>query len=184
LPFTRARPSSDQSGFTLLEVLVAFAVLAVMIVPILQVFGGGLGSAETARAYSTAVLLARSKLAEVGAGEILTEGEITGSFEVPGFRWRRTITRDTTQVIPPDPDELDAWARVATSGAAKQRGAIADQRQDRFGRDGSGRRQSGAPQTDELIPYEVTVTVEWNGFRGAGALTLSTLRLAGQANVQ
>ena len=187
LPFTRARPRSDQSGFTLLEVLVAFAVLAVMIVPILQVFGGGLGSAETARAYSTAVLLARSKLAEVGAGEILMEGEMTGSFEVPGFRWRRTITRETTQVIPPDPDELDAWARVATSGTAKQRrqsGAIADQRQDRFGRDGSGRRQSGGPQTDELIPYEVTVTVEWNGFRGAGALTLSTLRLAGQANVQ
>ena len=67
----RMRRSSPESGFTLLEVLVAFAVLAVMIVPILQVFGGGLGTTETARAYTTATLLARSKLAEVGVAETL-----------------------------------------------------------------------------------------------------------------
>ena len=69
----RTRPRSGESGFTLLEVLVAFAVLAVLVVPILQVFGGGLGTTESARAYTTAALLARSKLAEVGVLEMLSE---------------------------------------------------------------------------------------------------------------
>ena len=103
-PFTKTRPGSGESGFTLLEVLVAFAVLAVMIVPILQVFGGGLGAVDSARARSTAALLARSKLAEVGAGETLMEGETSGIFNVPGFRWRRTIVRDTSELISPEQD--------------------------------------------------------------------------------
>lgn len=65
-----------ESGFTLLEVLVAFAVLAVMLVPILQVFGGGLGVTQTARGYAEGVLLARSKLAELSVAQDLREGEV------------------------------------------------------------------------------------------------------------
>ena len=60
----------DDAGFTLLEVLIAFAVLAVMLVPILQIFGGGLGVTQTARGYAEAALLARSKLAELGVAKL------------------------------------------------------------------------------------------------------------------
>ena len=76
-PSMRTRPRSGESGFTLLEVF-AFAVLAVL-VGILQVFGGGLGTTESARAYTTAALLARSKLAEVRAGDAVGR-RTTGKF--------------------------------------------------------------------------------------------------------
>jgi type II secretion system protein I len=278
-PFTKTRLHSGESGFTLLEVLVAFAVLAVIIVPILQVFGGGLGTAETARGYSTAALLARSKLAEVGLGEPLAEGDTTGDFDVPGYHWRQTIVRDTSEVAPPEADEVDEptdprESVADASGKRKQRResrAFSEQQSGRFGNRGFGQRQDGfgerqgsfgqrqsergegrrsrgqgqsafgegrrsglgqgqsafgegrsgmgqgrgstrsgsttssggrfgrsqgsasstagglgggeadaGQQTDDLIPYEVTVTVDWNTLRGSGTLTLSTLRLARQ----
>lgn len=118
LPSTRSRHSSGpggccnsrcggrsagESGFTLIEVLVAFAVLAIVLVPLLQVFGGGLGTTQTARAYTQAALLARSKLDEMGVEAPLVEGEETGTFDAPGFRWRTEVTRDTSEVIAPEP---------------------------------------------------------------------------------
>jgi type II secretion system protein I len=179
-PFTRTRLRSSQAGFTLLEVLVAFAVLAVMIVPILQVFGGGLGAVESARARSTAALLARSKLAEVGAGEILTEGETSGTSNVPGFRWRRTIVRDTSELMLP---EQDGGLGRRQAGFGDRRGGTGRGRGGgSLGRSSGRQRNLGGLQSDDLIRYEVTVTVEWDGLRGAGALTLWTLRLGSQPN--
>ena len=195
-PSMRTRPRSGESGFTLLEVLVAFAVLAVLVVPILQVFGGGLGTTESARAYTTAALLARSKLAEVGVLEMLSEGETTGSFDVPGYRWRRSVALDTSQVIPPDPQGFDeligAGAAERTKNRQRRREASG------FGQGRRGERRGQASSrageiagreanvsgllADDLIPYQVTVTVEWTNFRGHGALTLSTLRLGRQPN--
>lgn len=236
-PSTRTRSSRRQSGFTLLEVLIAFAVLAVMMVPILQVFGGGLGTAETARAYSTGVLLARSKLAEAGLTEPLLEGETTGSFDVPGYHWRQSVIRDDSEVIDtaPDGDDRSNARRshrsdrqrresrtfsnersdsYGTSRFSERRGSFG--RQSRFGEGqsdgrrgfgdqregmadsrgqlGRSRRSSsstGGPvggeaevgeQTDEIITYKVTVTVEWKGDRGDGGLTLSTLRVGREPN--
>jgi prepilin-type N-terminal cleavage/methylation domain-containing protein len=234
--FTRTPRPSGQSGFTLLEVLVAFAVLAVMIVPILQVFGGGLGTRETARAYSTAALLARSKLAEVGSGEALDEGETAGTFE--NYEWRRTISR--TELTAAEADERDEQEEADSSRARKQRResrlfgdregrqgrssfgggrSSFGERQGSFGGGGLGERQGGfgenrgslgrsgqsafqtgrsglsegqatstgnpggqqsGEQTKDLIPYEVTVTVEWGTRVGGGTLSLSTLRLGRQ----
>jgi prepilin-type N-terminal cleavage/methylation domain-containing protein len=223
--FTRTPRPSDESGFTLLEVLVAFAVLAVMIVPILQVFGGGLGTTETARAYSTAALLARSKLAEVGAGEALDEGETTGTFE--SYQWRRTISRSELTAAEADdrhePDEAKGSrtrkqrreSRLfgdresgrqgrsgfgeGRSGFGERQGSVGERRSGFGERQGSvGERRSGfgegstsdgretatgnagGQQSEELIPYEVTVTVEWGNRTGGGALSLSTLRLGRQ----
>jgi type II secretion system protein I len=186
----RTRLSSGESGFTLLEVLVAFAVLAVMIVPVLQVFGGGLSTTESARAYTTAALLARSKLAEVGV-EMLTEGESSGSFEVPGYRWRQSIVLDTSQVIPPDIDETLAIDRASNRQRRRESSGFGQGRSSSGVRQGrassrgggiAGREASfGGLPSDDLLPYQVTVTVEWTGFRG-GALTLSTLRLGRQPN--
>jgi prepilin-type N-terminal cleavage/methylation domain-containing protein len=245
--FTRTPRPSGESGFTLLEVLVAFAVLAVMIVPILQVFGGGLGMTETARAYSTAALLARSKLAEVGAGEDLEEGETTGTFE--SYQWRRTISRsELTAAETEDRDEPDeakgsrtrkqrresrlfgdresgrqgrsgfgegrsgfgdgGSGRQGRSGFGEGRSGFGDGGSGRQGRSGFGEGRSGfgrsgqsafptgrsgasdgretatgnagGQQSEDLIPYEVTVTVEWGNRAGGGALSLSTLRLGRQ----
>jgi hypothetical protein len=72
-----------------------------MLVPILQVFGGGIGVAETARGYAEAALLARSKLAELTA-EKLREGDSSGSFEERGYRWQASVTADYSDVTLPD----------------------------------------------------------------------------------
>lgn len=209
-----------------------------MIVPILQVFGGGLGTTATARGYSAAVLLARSKLAEVASEENLEEGETTGAFE--GYQWRRTISR--AELTAAEADERDQPDSATDSRARKRResrsfgdhasgrssfderrterrGSFGDsrgglsERQGSFGerevgrsgfdksRDGlghsgqsafpagrSGRSEArgvgdaGGPQSQDLIPYEVTVTVEWGARPGGETLSLSTLRLGRPAD--
>ena len=50
-------------GFTLIEVLVAFVILAMALVALLQVFSMGLRSTETAEMHVKATRLAQSKLA-------------------------------------------------------------------------------------------------------------------------
>ena len=123
LPSTTGRRSSAgapaghhaESGFTLLEVLVAFAVLAVMLVPILQVFGGGLGMTQTARGYAEGVLLARSKLAELGVAKDLREGESSGEFEERGYRV------SITGINPPTSIAGRVAARLAPATRRNQR---------------------------------------------------------------
>lgn len=123
----RRGPARGSAGFTLLEVLIAFAILAVMLVPILQVFGGGLGTTETARGYTTATLLARSKLAEAGRDAPLSEGITEGRFEQNGYRWKTSIVRDESEVIEPEAEAAagkDPRRERTTSGSRRQGGGF------------------------------------------------------------
>jgi general secretion pathway protein I len=84
------RRISRTQGFTLLEVLVAFTILALVMGAVLQIFSGGLRTAEIARNHAVGALLAESKLAAIGIEEPLVAGERTGTFD-NGFRWRYSI---------------------------------------------------------------------------------------------
>jgi general secretion pathway protein I len=77
-------------GFTLIEVLVAFVILAVALGVLLQVFSTGLRNARVAEAYTTATLYAESMLAAVGIEEPLAAGETSGEFD-DRFRWRLDV---------------------------------------------------------------------------------------------
>jgi type II secretion system protein I len=81
-------------GFTLLEILVALTLFAVVGGALLQMFQQGLRSTRTASEQTHAALLARSKLSELQAYEQLTPGEIGGEFD-DGYRWRATLVEDT-----------------------------------------------------------------------------------------
>ena len=59
-----ARPARE-AGFTILEVLTAFVLLAVTLAALLQVFSGGLRDAQLADEYARAVMMAQSRLAGV-----------------------------------------------------------------------------------------------------------------------
>lgn len=80
-----------QSGFSLLEILVAFAVLSLCLGVLLRIFAGGGQIARTADDYYRAILTAESMLNGLGT-EIplkpgITEGELEG-----GYRWNFNVT--------------------------------------------------------------------------------------------
>lgn len=78
-----------QSGFTILEVLVAFLVAALLLGVILSGFSTGLSSLARADRMSQAALVAQSRLAELGVLEPLQEGEVSGRDEQHNdYRWQ------------------------------------------------------------------------------------------------
>ncbi len=86
-----SRPSPDaESGLTLLEVLVAFVILAVAITSVMQVFSTGLEGTRRAEAANLAALMAESKLAAVGVEIPLRAGRHGGT-EANGFAWQIEI---------------------------------------------------------------------------------------------
>lgn len=85
-----ARRRGKSRGFTLLEVLVAFTILAVALVALLRAFSSGLRGLDAAEAAAAAVQHARSKIEEVGTVIPLEPGAQEGVFE-DGYRWRVVI---------------------------------------------------------------------------------------------
>ena len=86
----RLRRRRSDGGFTLLEVIVAFTILAFAMTALSQAFSGGLRGLEAAGTRAAAVQYARSKLDEVGMTVPLEEGEHTGTF-ADGTPWTVTI---------------------------------------------------------------------------------------------
>jgi general secretion pathway protein I len=82
------------SGFTLLEVLVAVAILAIAMVAILKANVQNLDSLTKSREMTTASLLAASKLAEVEAAGAANWSESQGDFgeDYPEFSWQVETT--------------------------------------------------------------------------------------------
>ena len=75
-----------ERGFSLLEVLVAFAILALSLGVLLQIFSRAMNATATSANYSRAVALAEAKLAMVGADVPLEEGVHSGDPE-DGMDW-------------------------------------------------------------------------------------------------
>ncbi len=78
-----------ERGFTLLEVLVALAVLSIALGALLPLFAGGLQGAAVAGDQVMATLAAKSLLAELEAGPLMpgtTGGDLEG-----GGRWRLDV---------------------------------------------------------------------------------------------
>jgi general secretion pathway protein I len=85
------RRFAAQKGVTLIEVLVAFVVLALTMGVILQIFSGGLRNARLTDTYTRALLLAESRLEVVGTEQPLVAGETTGRLG-NDLSWRVRIT--------------------------------------------------------------------------------------------
>ena len=85
-------------GFTLLEVLVAVAILAIAMVAILKANVQSLDTLTRSRETSTASLLAAGKLAEVEAAGVAKWSELRGDFgeDHPDYTWE--VETSSTQV--------------------------------------------------------------------------------------
>ncbi|MCK5366299.1 MAG: prepilin-type N-terminal cleavage/methylation domain-containing protein [Gammaproteobacteria bacterium] len=78
-------------GFSLLEVLVAFTILAMLLGALFQVFSGGLRAARSGDQYTRATVIAQSRLAAVGVEQPLREGVSSGTDDGP-YHWRVTVS--------------------------------------------------------------------------------------------
>jgi general secretion pathway protein I len=83
------------AGFTLLEVMVALAVVAIALVPLLRLHLLSLDATLRAQDLSTAVLLAQEKMSAMPP--FPDAGEEQGTFEGPDFdrfRWQTAVTEE------------------------------------------------------------------------------------------
>lgn len=96
------------SGFSLLEVLVAFIVLALVLGVLMRLFSGALGNLGEAGRFSRAVAVAESRLAAAGVETPLAEGEQSGTVE-PDLRWKLAVSR-VEEVAPGSPEVVLAVA--------------------------------------------------------------------------
>lgn len=83
-------PVRRQQGFTLLEVLVAFMLTALLLAVILSGFSTGMSALSRTDKMAQAALIAQSRLAEAGLVEPLLQGEYGGQTEdnQVAFRWQ------------------------------------------------------------------------------------------------
>lgn len=153
-----SRFPTQQQGFSLLEVLVAFAILSLTLGALLQVFATGLRNTSLAEDYSLATLHAQSVLAILDSRESLSEGLEEGEIDAT-FSWR-------LRVMPWDdlnpPEETQADLRGEQNEA---REGVGDDEEFARGR---------------VDPYQITVEVFWEKAGRTRSVVLNTLRLIPQ----
>ena len=88
-------------GFTLLEVMIALAVMSIVLVSVYRMHSQSLTMNTAARFYTVAPLLAQSKMAELEA--LSAEGfpEDSGDFgeQYPGYSWQTSISEVSSEVL-------------------------------------------------------------------------------------
>ncbi len=93
--------NNKQQGFSLLEILIAFAILAISLTILLKIFSAGTNTAIVAEEYTTAVQIAESLMTQVGVVTRIQPGETSGD-ENERYHWRIFITPYL-----PDPNLVD-----------------------------------------------------------------------------
>ena len=109
------RVRGENQGFSLLEVLVAMAILGIGLVVIIELFSGGLRLGRTSEEYTKAVGYARMKLEEISLAKSLEEGIEEGEFDRE-YRWQVEVKK--VDLLPPgretsyQPPVALYWVRI------------------------------------------------------------------------
>jgi general secretion pathway protein I len=112
----RSRGRRRQKGFSLIEVVVALAIVALMLGTIYQVSSGAVRSTVRTDNYLRALATAQSRLAEASAMPVLKVGTVLGSSD--GVTWSRSIKPFAAP--PPSPDtRLYQVSVIATRSGSK-----------------------------------------------------------------
>lgn len=105
-------------GFTLLEVVIALAILSLTLVVLLGLKNQDIRLATQAKEMTTATALARMKVVETEMAGFPELGEIEGDFseDYPGYRWR--------QVISPTPFDYVREAQIVVSWGGNEQNRV------------------------------------------------------------
>lgn len=82
---------NKQKGFSLLEILVAFSILAIALTIILKIFSSGVNTAIVAEEYTIATQIAESLMAKTGIETPLVEGDSSG-VEEEKYSWQVNVS--------------------------------------------------------------------------------------------
>lgn len=90
---TAAKSPESQRGFTLLEVMVALSIIAIVLVSVYRLHAQTVSMNNEVRFYATAPMLAQIKMAEIESESIEDVGDDSGDFgdEFPDYRWNIVI---------------------------------------------------------------------------------------------
>ena len=95
IPLLQRGKEGDLKGFTLLEVMIAMAILAIVLVTVFHSQSQSIAMANESRAMTTLALLAQSRMAEVEGQQNLSTGQTSGIFgdDFPNYTWTASITQ-------------------------------------------------------------------------------------------
>lgn len=96
-----ARPRRRQRGFTLIEVIIAFALLALALTLLLGTLSGAARQVRGADEVGRATLHAQSLLAQLGVGEVLEPGQTEGELEGGRYHWSLQVAPYVDPKLPP-----------------------------------------------------------------------------------
>jgi general secretion pathway protein I len=96
-------------GFSLLEVMVAFTILAMLLGALFQVFSAGMHAARSGDRYTRATVIAQSQLAALGVEFPLAEGVTSGSTD-DAYHWRVIVSSYTDDELPLTASQLQPLA--------------------------------------------------------------------------
>ena len=141
---------NGQAGFTLMEVMVAVAIMGMVLVALMHVFSSLLTGIGKTELYNEGTLVAREVLERSLIGQTLEEGVYSGEVH-DMFQWELTVVRRETSL------DLQEGIRAMESGSADL--AI-----------------DWLEEESPLEMYELTVSVSWPDTPYPGKISLSTLR--------
>lgn len=142
-----------QRGFTLLEVLLAFALLAGAAVILLSMLSNGLRDVSDAERHGEAALHARSLMDNVGRMERLRPGGRSGELDDGRYRWAMEVQRV--------PDPLPAPLPVPSEAPGTAPGGV---------------RADGIIDAGEPVLYRIDLTLQWGDGGARQTFRTSSLR--------